>query len=736
MKKVLLTSMALVLSLATFAQINTNYVMRYDFSYGSLVDKSTEARHLSSSSGAINVNADRSNIANAAADLSNGSILTSTYFSDRELLNKEWTISFWMKSPNSSANTTFSFLRMFTNSPFIRNTEGMNLSLTSGPSSSLGLFNGLSGGNGSYRGLSQNINAAGLFNNQWHHVVVQAKTYNIDSLETKVFIDNQLKETYHFKFPGTIKWWTRSVNLLINGDGLYKGTLDDIRVYKSYLNTQDIALLYNETPEPPKTIYVDLNATGINDGTSWTNAYTKPGDAFTNASEGDEIWIAKGKYVASGTNRSASYLWTKDYIKVYGGFSGNGTETSVDQRNWFTNETIFSGDIGDDGDPTNNVYAVFTGPYATGSSPTLQYAYIDGIIIQDGNANSSNTSSRWGRYGGGSYLGWKTKKIEFKNCTWRNNIAVAGGGVSVDGEANEKEITFENCRFTNNRARNGAPFSFYTFSKNVNIGMVNCLIDNNVLEDQTSGTGAEGHGGTICGYNGGILLAVLRNCTWVNNKDSSTGSTGALIAAYRRFARGSAFLTVNNCLISDNESQDKNFRYNPIANNSGMSNITYQNTLVESKSGIGAGTGSASLIVANAQFMDAANNNFNLKSTSPAIDAGDSIGLWTYPTDFRGFRRLVGDNIDLGCIEYSSTTNSKKVGYIQVKLYPNPAQSTLNVIATEDITSIQIINLQGQNLMQQNTASNKIDISKLPKGLYVIKVSTMQGTITSKFIKN
>ena len=43
-------------------------------------------------------------------------------------------------------------------------------------------------------------------------------------------------------------------------------------------------------------IYVDPDAIGLPTGTNWFNAYRMVGTALAAASDGDEIWIASGRY--------------------------------------------------------------------------------------------------------------------------------------------------------------------------------------------------------------------------------------------------------------------------------------------------------------------------------------------------------------------------------------------------------------------------------------------------------
>ena len=68
------------------------------------------------------------------------------------------------------------------------------------------------------------------------------------------------------------------------------------------------------------TYYVNINATGTNNGSTWANAFNNLQSALSNAFFGDEIWVATGSYKASN-DRSISFVM-KNGVHVYGGFAG------------------------------------------------------------------------------------------------------------------------------------------------------------------------------------------------------------------------------------------------------------------------------------------------------------------------------------------------------------------------------------------------------------------------------
>ena len=195
---------------------------------------------------------------------------------------------------------------------------------------------------------------------------------------------------------------------------------------------------YTLTPKLTGTIYVKANATGANNGSSWTDAFTSLQDALSAACSGAQIRVAAGTYKpTAGTDRSISFVMVNG-VAVYGGFPNTGNPTLTD-RNWATNPTILSGNIGNTGVDTDNTYRVINNNFTSGS-PLNNTAILDGFIVEKGYANGGFPLS----LGGGM---WNANAAPLvRNCVFRNNFAVAGGGMfNADAQP-----TISNCLFLNN----------------------------------------------------------------------------------------------------------------------------------------------------------------------------------------------------------------------------------------------------------------------------------------------
>jgi chitodextrinase len=80
----------------------------------------------------------------------------------------------------------------------------------------------------------------------------------------------------------------------------------------------------------------------------------------------------------------------------------------------------------------------------------------------------------------------------------------------------------------------------------------------------------------------------------------------------------------------------------------------------------------------------------------------------------------------------SSSTESNA---IDIKLYPNPTSSQLNISTINDNTSVKIYNMQGQTVYNGQVRNNSLDVSNLPVGTYMLEIDYNNSKITKRFIK-
>jgi hypothetical protein len=195
----------------------------------------------------------------------------------------------------------------------------------------------------------------------------------------------------------------------------------------------------------PVVRYVKQDATGTNDGSSWENAHTDLQAALAAAVPGEEIWVAAGTYKpTTGTDRTISFT-LKNGVAIYGGFAG--AETLLDERDYETNVTILSGDIGVEGDNSDNSYHVVDG------SNTNHSAILDGFTITAGNADHPADPSDYD-YGGGMYINEGSPRLQ--QLIFTENQAELGGGLYVKTNSERGGDRFDliltNVVFRNNTA--------------------------------------------------------------------------------------------------------------------------------------------------------------------------------------------------------------------------------------------------------------------------------------------
>lgn len=80
----------------------------------------------------------------------------------------------------------------------------------------------------------------------------------------------------------------------------------------------------------------------------------------------------------------------------------------------------------------------------------------------------------------------------------------------------------------------------------------------------------------------------------------------------------------------------------------------------------------------------------------------------------------------------SLTSENFNANNLEVGLYPNPVNDVLNIDTKEEILSVEIFALQGQKVM--TSKQNKINVSELPAGIYLVRIQDVNNNIATKKI--
>ncbi len=177
-------------------------------------------------------------------------------------------------------------------------------------------------------------------------------------------------------------------------------------------------------------IYVDADAGGADDGSSWTDAYTDLQGALDAAASGDEIWVAEGVYTPGSAGVLTATFQLESGVEVYGGFAG--TETARDERDWGAHVTVLSGDI--DGNDIRDAHGVVTdtaniagsnADHVVDGSATTSSAVLDGFFITAGQADGTGDDNS----GAGIYIDGGSPTL--RNLVLSGNLAGAARFVDV-----------------------------------------------------------------------------------------------------------------------------------------------------------------------------------------------------------------------------------------------------------------------------------------------------------------
>jgi len=246
-------------------------------------------------------------------------------------------------------------------------------------------------------------------------------------------------------------------------------------------------------------IYVDANANGLNDGTSWADAYKYLQDALADANfavKPVEIRVAQGVYrpdrswdEPNGTGDREATFQLINSVTLKGGYAGFG-QPDPNARDIEAYKAILSGDLnGNDNGYYNmgeNSRHVVTG------SGTDANAILNGFTITAGEA--------YGISGGGMYNEHANPTVT--NCIFSKNWASNGSCVyNYYGNPN-----FADCVFSGGRA-NGGGGMYNSYSSPT---LTNCTFSQNVIPPTFMAMG----GGGMCNWHSSPTLT---DCTFGRN---------------------------------------------------------------------------------------------------------------------------------------------------------------------------------------------------------------------------
>ena len=492
-------------------------------------------------------------------------------------------------------------------------------------------------------------------------------------------------------------------------------------------------------------IYVNDDAKGNNNGTSWTDAFNLLQSALDGASSGDQMLVAEGTYYptkkAGGINERNKAFQLKKGVAVYGGYSG--VESPMNDRNWNINLTILSGDIGVSKDSSDNCYHVFYHPNGLNLDTT---AILDGFIIKNGNADGIGEYSR-----GGAVFNFKSSP-KFQNNRFEMNYAEDGGGAIYNnlcqpvilystfianysnsqnagggGVLNiESKTIISECIFVNNfsKSRGGGVFNFESEAVISKSDFVH-----NVSNDRGGGLVNDYHSDAIItnckfienesGFGGGVYN-LLSSPTFLNSLFYSNVANGILYNDEISFGGGglandyNADAVLTNCTFSKNISKVSgggilSYRNNTKINNSivwgnnaevsgnemtfsgdGIATINYSCFSNSSDDVSGSNFNQINCIYSNPEFAGQSNTyEYSLVSNSSCIDKGNnSYNVLTTDIRGEGFSRKLNPKdgsegiVDIGAYEYKYGYDKIQEQELSIPFLISPANGQNSVATT------------------------------------------------------
>ena len=377
--------------------------------------------------------------------------------------------------------------------------------------------------------------------------------------------------------------------------------------------------------EDPDTIYVDLTATGNNNGTCWDDAYIDLADALERAgtyacSDAYLIYMAEGVYNPSNTADETFVV--QDNVSIYGGFKSGGC--AFKDRKPKKYKTILTGLIDEDEFPDATTI-VKMGNDCLLDGCIVEYAGFGGYCIYGSGVDFTvNNCVVQDSYYYGIYA--DNGDVTVTWCTIRNNNR---DGIRHEGEGYELNVSNS---WVMRNGRNG-----------VHSRKSKPILKNSIVSESNMSLAEEPFAG-IRMYNPSDT-PILRNCTFANN--TAEGVYFEFDREDTNDPNNPKYPQVRSCIVYYNNSNGQQIKgLNPDAV---ASYCCIQDCNTLSTSNYNDIPGFAYTVDPNDTIPDP--NNYHLAADAFCINMGDPAFSDTAESDYDGEIRVMGSYVDIGADE-------------------------------------------------------------------------------------
>ena len=125
-------------------------------------------------------------------------------------------------------------------------------------------------------------------------------------------------------------------------------------------------------------------------------------------------------------------------------------------------------------------------------------------------------------------------------------------------------------------------------------------------------------------------------------------------------------------------------------------------------------------------------------TTDPGVNLiTDELGKASFSAETSG-DYLITSGLDESLLAAESMTANAQLTNksLNCRIYPNPFSETIKVDCASQIETIQIFNVEGRLVYNQSNPSRDLNLSAIPKGLYILRVISGAKLFLQKIVKN